>query len=238
MGINPPAGPLSACESNWSRDEPYALLRCLNALTSGRIIAPHLTVAIVRRKLQLYYCACCRLRWAEMPSDDQRSLVEMIERQVDGVASRTEWATVRGRLVILQRELRRNDQALWLAPQQERIAHDRLRLILEAVKPLRSLRQGCVCAGWSIDPAVRVAFLRELFSNPFHPILVDFEHITQTVRDLAHLIHHDHRFELMPVLADALMDAGCDNAAILDHCLESGNHIRGCWLLDQLLGEA
>jgi hypothetical protein len=41
----------------------------------------------------------------------------------------------------------------------------------------------------------------------------------------------------MPILADALQDAGCDNADVLDHCREPGEHARGCWVIDLLLGK-
>jgi len=41
----------------------------------------------------------------------------------------------------------------------------------------------------------------------------------------------------MPILADALQDAGCNNDDILDHCRGSGQHVRGCWVIDLLLGK-
>ena len=45
-------------------------------------------------------------------------------------------------------------------------------------------------------------------------------------------------FSPMPILADALQDAGCDSADILDHCRGSGPHVRGCWVVDLVLGKA
>jgi hypothetical protein len=42
-------------------------------------------------------------------------------------------------------------------------------------------------------------------------------------------------FGAMPILGDALQSAGCDNADILNHCREAGEHVRGCWLVDLLL---
>ena len=39
------------------------------------------------------------------------------------------------------------------------------------------------------------------------------------------------------ILADALEDAGCDNADLLDHCRRPGEHVRGCWVVDALLGK-
>lgn len=41
----------------------------------------------------------------------------------------------------------------------------------------------------------------------------------------------------LAILADALEDAGCDNADILDHCRSDGPHVRGCWVVDLLLGK-
>jgi hypothetical protein len=40
----------------------------------------------------------------------------------------------------------------------------------------------------------------------------------------------------MPILADALQDAGCDDADVLNHCRGGGVHVRGCWLVDLVLG--
>ena len=45
-------------------------------------------------------------------------------------------------------------------------------------------------------------------------------------------------FGAMPILADALQDAGCEDAAILDHCRDAnGVHVRGCWVVDLVLGK-
>jgi hypothetical protein len=45
-------------------------------------------------------------------------------------------------------------------------------------------------------------------------------------------------FSPTPVLADALQDAGCEDAAILDHCRGDGAHVRGCWVVDLVLGKS
>jgi hypothetical protein len=43
----------------------------------------------------------------------------------------------------------------------------------------------------------------------------------------------------MPILADALQDAGCDNEEVLDHCRAAdGVHVRGCWVVDLVLGKS
>jgi hypothetical protein len=55
------------------------------------------------------------------------------------------------------------------------------------------------------------------------------------LRDLAQAITDERRFDDLPILADALEEAGCDNAALLQHCRWPGEHVRGCWVLDLIL---
>jgi hypothetical protein len=59
--------------------------------------------------------------------------------------------------------------------------------------------------------------------------------LTSNVSGLAQAIYDDRAFERMPILGDALEDAGCDNADILNHCRGPGPHVRGCWVVDMLL---
>jgi hypothetical protein len=42
----------------------------------------------------------------------------------------------------------------------------------------------------------------------------------------------------MAILGDILEDAGCGNADILNHCRKPGIHVRGCWVVDLLLGKS
>jgi hypothetical protein len=58
-----------------------------------------------------------------------------------------------------------------------------------------------------------------------------------TVSKMAQAIYGDRAFEHLPILADALEEAGCTDAAILDHCRQPGEHVRGCWVVDLLLGK-
>ncbi len=54
---------------------------------------------------------------------------------------------------------------------------------------------------------------------------------------MAQVIYHERDFSLLPVLADALEDAGCENADVLNHCRQPGEHARGCWVVDLVLGK-
>jgi hypothetical protein len=89
-------------------------------------------------------------------------------------------------------------------------------------------------------PQVRTAkaqSLRCIFGNPFRPLSIDPSWLTTDVVVLATGIYQDRAFDRMPILADALQDAGCDNADILDHCRGPGPHVRGCWVVDLVLGK-
>jgi hypothetical protein len=78
---------------------------------------------------------------------------------------------------------------------------------------------------------------REVAGNPFRPVQIRPEWLSSTVVDLAHCIHLDRAFSAMPLLSDALLDAGCDHPQILAHCRGPGPHVRGCWVLSLLMGE-
>jgi hypothetical protein len=82
-----------------------------------------------------------------------------------------------------------------------------------------------------------IALMREIFGNPFRPVALDPAWLTANVTGLARGIYDDRRFEDMAILADALEDAGCTNRDILNHCRESGPHVRGCWAVDLVLGK-
>ena len=94
--------------------------------------------------------------------------------------------------------------------------------------------------GWAdSDPNGHlVSLLHCSFGNPFHPVIADPTWLTSDVITLATGIYQDCAFDRMPILADALQDAGCDNADILAHCRSDGPHCRGCWVVDRLLGKS
>ncbi len=79
--------------------------------------------------------------------------------------------------------------------------------------------------------------LRDVFGNPFRPVMLRSSWLTSTVKDLSAAIYGDRAFDRLPLLADALEDADCTNADILAHCRGPGPHVRGCWVVDLLLGK-
>ncbi|HEV3386616.1 MAG TPA: hypothetical protein VG097_17495 [Gemmata sp.] len=80
-------------------------------------------------------------------------------------------------------------------------------------------------------------FLRDIFGNPFRPITIDPTWLTSTVLALANGIYSEKAFDRMAILADALQDSGCSNEEVLNHCRSDGVHVRGCFVVDKLLGK-
>ena len=83
--------------------------------------------------------------------------------------------------------------------------------------------------------AALAALLRDVVGNPFRPVSVDTSWLTSAVVSLAQSIYDDRAFERLPMLADALEEAGCTNAEVLGHCRQPGTHARGCWVVDGVL---
>ena len=83
----------------------------------------------------------------------------------------------------------------------------------------------------------QTALLNDIFGNPFRPVTFDSAWRTDTVLSLARQMYESREFGAMPILADALQDAGCDAADVLNHCRDtSAQHVRGCWVVDLVLG--
>jgi hypothetical protein len=81
--------------------------------------------------------------------------------------------------------------------------------------------------------------LRDLFGNPFRPAAIEpswLEWNDRCVTRLARAIYDERKYQEMKILADALEEAGCTNPDILTHCRQPGEHVRGCWVIDLLLG--
>jgi hypothetical protein len=90
---------------------------------------------------------------------------------------------------------------------------------------------------WSPPLASGVLIVRDIIGNPFRPARIEPAWLTWndgTVVKLAQNIYDERAFDQMPILGDALQDAGCETPEVLDHCRQAMLHVRGCWLLDLL----
>jgi hypothetical protein len=85
--------------------------------------------------------------------------------------------------------------------------------------------------------AQHTPLLRDIFGHPFRPATFDAAWLTSTAVTLAKQMYESRDFGTMPILADALEDAGCTSDDILSHCRGPGPHVRGCWVVDLVLGK-
>jgi hypothetical protein len=221
-------------EANWQSGDPRTMIRCVARLATDRGIVFHMTPRAVERKLRLFYCACCRLRWGQLPVAAQAA-VEVAEQRANGrVNSRC--------LRVARRDAQAAERYTWpvytsggYAPGAWDATHC-TRLAITATEVHARLRTESLPDGSPVNAADQVVLLRDLFQHPFHPIPIEQAWLTPTVLTLAHVIQAERTFELIPVLGDALQDAGCDSVEVLDHCYGPGPHAAGCWLVDRLSG--
>jgi hypothetical protein len=182
------------------------------------------------RKLHLFAVAYLRQLWHLLADDRSRAAVEAIERFADGLASREE---------LRQAQL----EAAAARGEEDSDARQAAHTAFEATSP-----QGWF-AGWvasrytkSIPQGVSrttqgMVLLREVVGNPFRPVSFDPRWRTADILGLARAVYEDRAFDRMPLLADALMDAGCADEQILSHGRGPGPHVRGCWVVDLVLGK-
>jgi len=75
--------------------------------------------------------------------------------------------------------------------------------------------------------------LRDIFGNPFRPVAFDRAWRSESAVALARTMYESREFSAMPILGDALEEAGCNSPEILGHCCGStAFHVRGCWVVD------
>ncbi len=196
------------------------------------------------RKLRLFGCACCR-RAGLGRRRKARGAVEAAEGYADGgLGPEDLWAA----FVALDgapEEARRVAVPREFGTEGARAVSESLALTVgrkaQPAKPRsRAGRLGPVgAAAAAAERAAHCVLLREVLGNPFRTVAVSSAWLAWeggTVRRLARALYDERAFDRLPVLADALEEAGCDNADVLNHCRGPGEHVRGCWVLDLLLG--
>lgn len=198
------------------------------------------------RKLRLFAVACCHRPYYCIEDERHQRAVELAERMADEDVSEVEWQHINQAAY----ELWQSTWAASITAQRKapRGTHE--------VKKLMDADMA-TAAGWAVlddaweaayqvtgvewdemyadEPDYQLAFLHDIFGKPFNRVITSW--FTPTIFTLAQAIYADRAFANLPILADALEEAGCDDIDILAHCRSGGEHVRGCWVIDLILGK-
>jgi hypothetical protein len=190
------------------------------------------------RKFRLAVCACCRLLWETLTDERSRSAVLEAEGSADSLTPERAPPSPHGVAashVVAEYEIPEGGEYT-LANVTGLLAFG---AAWEAMLFLSHCSEGISGGrrGWRAEKRARSILIRCIFGNPFRPATANPAWLTSTVVSLAAGIYADRAFDRLPILADALQDAGCDNADVLGHCRGPGPHVRGCWVVDLVLGK-
>jgi hypothetical protein len=209
------------------------------------------------RKLRLVAIACCRRLWHLLLDERSRKGVEMLEQSVDGAELPIEFRKILQAAHAAALEVENGfpaaasaaeaATALLVAPAASALEFDTVvSVVLEATEaPGEAINSTSWCpkrteAGRQ-EHAAQADLLRDIFGNPFRaPVLLEtgFLHWDDgIVEKLARSIYDQGAFDRLPILADALEEAGFSDIEILEHLRGPGPHVRGCFVLDLLLGK-
>jgi hypothetical protein len=205
------------------------------------------------RKLRLFAVACCRRIWVELRDERSRRAVEVAEDFAEGRCDERTLSQARSDAMTAHGVA----QGVRIGIPRTSANLDALRVAYAAAEAANAAQQAAATDAYQAtaavagtaaygasggessrsEQAIEAALLRDIFGNPFHPLTAHSSWLTLTVLGIARSIYEEQAFDRMPILADALEDAGCDNADILNHCRQPGEHVRGCWAVDLLLGK-
>lgn len=207
------------------------------------------------RKLRLFACACCRRIWHLLSSQDSvRKAVEGAELYTDGLLGDTEWANLYYALVNYHHKIEHRTEEFiavsaalatmveFTSPQFHRIitrgAYEARRAATKAFSRFMGHLESPeeIRADLAREGSEQAVLMRELIGPQlFRPYSFNLCRLNTTVKAMAQAIYENSLFQDSPILADALEDAGCTNADILNHLRGPGPHVRGCWCVDLLL---
>ena len=198
------------------------------------------------RKLRLFACACCRRVWSLLSDKYSRKALTIAERYADAEVSEEKlgfaWGDARRSAQVAHRRERETAEAsaMWAVS---------MLCETDIGRALAAVELAARCEAYPVEqPRLanaqreQIPLLRDIFGNPFRLVAINPAWFTPTVSVLAAAAYDERHLpsgtlddDRIKVLADALEDAGCDNADILAHCRLPGTHVRGCWVVDSIL---
>ncbi|HEX8915110.1 MAG TPA: hypothetical protein VF796_22355 [Humisphaera sp.] len=251
-------------EADWrSSPEPQPMLRYLTGTTIERVgdlpSFPHQRGS--DRKLRLFACACYARLDDLLPDTPARAAVAVAERFADGLADAGEMSaarrSVRGPLDALEPRWRASRGA-------ERAdlfsLHEALALAWQVLRPLAAAAayyassnaylffdvprnadfpKSDVARGRTRrdEERAQADLLRCVFGNPFRPTLIDPARLPAAAVSIARGVYDNRAFGRLPEIAEALKTSADPAGEAADHCGRAGEHVRGCWVVDQVLGQ-
>lgn len=222
--------------------DPFVLLDALFPMRSPDSVEPQ------GRAARLYWLACARRVWVFLPWVC-RALVEVAERLVDGEevgdALRSAAAFAAEELTHCHGDLEAiaevergvcgaglvrspdgRPEASYDAKTWAAVAHLTYYPYAAHTPNFRLVPRECHS----------VRLIREVFGDPYRrPGAFPPGWRTGVVTTLAREMYRSRDFSPMPILRDALLDAGCDDEPLLDHCRHGDRHVRGCWAIERIL---
>jgi hypothetical protein len=158
-----------------------------------------------------------------------RDAIEMAEKYADGMIDLTELVRYRGQL---------EQQAFHTLDARSCVV---IECILASPEELEHVYVHQLLKGERDRNKIdRIAnhISQDIVGNPYRPVVFDASWRTSDTIGLARGIYDERAFDRLPILADALMDAGCEDEQIVAHCRSEGMHVRGCWVVDLVLGKS
>jgi hypothetical protein len=232
-------------------------LACVRPDTLLSFVQGKLHRKVLRRKQRLLVCACCRLLWPLLTDSCSRHAVEVGERFARGTITPTERDAARRAAEDAAKSMAPGSALFWAAwavrlacyaGENLRSAADQAIScfadieVLTELGPFRAEIAGEGKAKRTAARAHTCKLVRDVFGPlPFRCPRVEPAWLAwgeATVPRIAQAIDDELAFDRLPILADALEDAGCTDEDILGHCRGPGPHGQGCWVVDLLLGES
>lgn len=219
---------MTMTEDEWlSGTDPWSMLRAaIGFAEAGRFS---------HRKLRLFACGSCRHIWHVICHEKNREALDTAERYADGRATVAELAASREVALKVLQSLEERGAVIHSATYAAVLAAGESDQT-SAVRVTNSI-------SGRAERRAQADLLRDVFGNPFrvNPLRLPgavpwLAWQNDRVRRLADAIYAERSFEQLPVLADMLEEAGCDDAAVLDHCRADRPHVPGCWVVDSILG--
>ena len=188
------------------------------------------------RKLRLFAAASFRRLDALLPDPRQQRGIEVLEQLAEGGITLD---SCRGVVTGVRHAIPPDDRVPGSPPADH--------LHFAALMLYREFYSSSIAAHAVLAPAAladgagelheQARLMRCIIGNPFRPMRVEPRWLIPTVVSLAQAIYEERDIDRLPVLADALEEAGCDDRGLLAHCRGEGPHARGCWAIDSILGK-